>query len=269
MMKNAIGRFSPRNLFKRKQKFPIPKQETDLQTLDNFILNTNVLTKLSIDSNHPIHKVSIQARYMVGYSGDLIGSKKLIALDNYLGNSIAEFQNKFSLDDLYSTGTSVSANKSNIETAVRLYFAREYFKRLRKSIDDKDINIDNFTITQLNQLVDVIIRGTASERIETQLKLYGPELNQERMQECFYSLYEPEIHTYTTIFLQNPALHPHHKKNMPVFAKTYLLDKHDLNMKLRCVLAWSGMYIYVNLSQCLYVYNCFISTVCIPVYMIY
>jgi hypothetical protein len=136
----------------------------------------------------------------------------------------------------------VTANKPNIDTILRIQFAREYFKRHRKAVFDASISTESLTPDKFAQLLDVVLRGTASERIETQLNMFGPELNQERLQECFYALYEPEVQTCTALFLQNPTLHPHHKKNLPVFAKTYLLDKHDLNMKLRCILAWSGKF---------------------------
>ena len=92
----------------------------------------------------------------------------------------------------------------------------------------------------MKKLLDVVLRGTSSERIQAHMEMYGPELNQERLQECFYSLYEPEIQTCSALFLLSPTIHKQHRKVLPKFAKTYLLDKAELNVKLRCVLAWSG-----------------------------
>jgi hypothetical protein len=80
------------------------------------------------------------------------------------------------------------------------------------------------------------------------IKLYGPTLSNNRLQECFYSLYEPEIETVSAVLTSAAKTEKHlkhHLKEVPKFTKSYLLDKLELNTKTRCVLAWSGMMISV------------------------
>ena len=235
MIKARLSKLSFRGLFTRKKKYPIPKQVDDMQVLDDFTLNINSLVKLTPSPAHPIHKVSIDGRNCLDRMPSLPILHKLENLDKYLGEQL-NGMDKYFIDPALVT----LSDKQTIETAIRLQLSRSYFKRLGKAISDKEIQPDVVNTPVLRNLFDVMMRGTASERIESHMEMYGPELNQERLQECFYALYGPEVHTCTTLFLMNPALHPHHKKVLPTFAKTYLLDKHELNTKLRCVLAWSG-----------------------------
>jgi hypothetical protein len=210
--------------------------------LENFTLNTRVLSKLAVTSEHPINKVAVSVRKkFTNVTSPLTSSAQCLdAIEKLMNDAIAEISPTVPADQLCKIDGSVISNKDNIDTLLRTSFAREYFRRLRKATEAGELTPSDISPERFADLIDIAMRGTASERIEAQLNMFGPELNQERLQECFYSLYEPEVHTCTSLFLSNPLLHPHHKKTMPKFAKTYLLDKHDLNMKLRCVLGWSG-----------------------------
>lgn len=242
MLKNALSRLHPRNVFKRKVKIPVPKQDADLQMLDNFMLKTKVLTKIAADSSHPIQQAALSVRNRFTYATDASSSSVqcLDTIERLITENLTGLESAQSVDELSQTENVVGSTKDNLDTIVRMSFAREYFRRLRKALDGGELSAEALKAEKFKELIDITIRGTASERIEAQLKLFGPELNQERLQECFYSLYEPEVHTCTKLFLRSPLVHPHHQKKMPKFAKAYLLDKHDLNMKLRCILGWSG-----------------------------
>lgn len=242
MLKNVLSRFHPRNVFKRKVKIPVPKQDADLQMLDNFMLKTKVLAKLTADSHHPIQQTALSVRNRFTYATDSSTSSMqcLDAIERLITESLAGLEAAQPVDQLSQSDNVVGSTKDNLDTIIRMSFAREYFRRLRKAVEAGELNAEVLTADKFKELIDIMTRGTASERIEAQLKLFGPELNQERLQECFYSLYEPEVHTCTKLFLRSPLVPPHHQKKMPKFAKAYLLDKHDLNMKLRCILGWSG-----------------------------
>ena len=248
MLRGAFSRFSLKNLFFRKKSYPTPKKDVDMRTLDEFTLKVNAMSKISPDNDHPIHSLSQNGRSLISTTNPKSKSPiiALDVLDKYLLENFTKLQSNFEadvsvLEPKSGSSTPYLANKTSIEAAIRLYLARQYFRRLRKACDDKDLDIKVLDTPLLQRLLDVVMRGTASERIEAHMHLYGPELNQERLQECFYSLYEPEVHTCAQLFLLNAAVHKHHRKNMPKFARTYLLDKAELNVKLRCVLAWSGM----------------------------
>lgn len=236
MLRSVKSKFSLRGLFKRKPKIVIPKKDADLQMLDDFTIHMNAIAKVNADSNHPIHTFAQNGRDLLDSNICKLKSpiESLEELDKYLGVMAAEQR------DVFQNVTDISPNRTAVEAAVRISFTRHYLKRLKKAFADGDLPSASLTLPTIRKLHDVMMRGTASERIEEHMLLYGPELNQERMQECFYSLYEPEIRTCTELFLVRSNVHPHHRKNMPKFAKTYLLDKHELNVKLRCVLAWSG-----------------------------
>ncbi len=76
------------------------------------------------------------------------------------------------------------------------------------------------------------------------MRIYGPTLSNARLQDCFYSLYVPEVEACAGLLVDTASKDKslkHHVKGVPKLAKTYLLDKLELNTKARCVLAWSGM----------------------------
>ena len=248
MLRNRFKGFSLKGLFTRTKKFPTPKKEADLLALDDFILKINVMSKMTVDSTHPIHNISYNGRRLLD-STSVLGKPAisgLDTLDKYLQDHFAKLQPHFERtdDNITEPGTdlvkSVLLEKPAIETAVRIYLTRQYLRRLRKCFDDKELDVDMLNATLIKRLFDVALRGTASERIEEHMKLFGEELNQERLQECFYTLFEPEVQTCTALFLLKPTIHKHHRKLLPKFAKTYLLDTAELNVKLRCLLAWSG-----------------------------
>lgn len=242
MLRKVASKFSIRNIFKRKPKVVVPKKDADLQMLDDFTLNINSIAKVNADSNHPIHTFALNGRHLL--DSNICKLKTPVAaleeLDKYLGNMSAEHRIVFEDSPPGDNTAVIQPNKSSTEAVVRINLTRQYFKRLKKVFADGDLPDTLLTLPAIRRLFDVLMRGTASERIEEHMRLYGPEFNQERMQECFYSLYEPEIQTCTELFLAKQSVHPHHRKELPKFAKTYLLDKHELNVKLRCVLAWSG-----------------------------
>lgn len=83
------------------------------------------------------------------------------------------------------------------------------------------------------------------------MSLQGANFNQFKLQESFYDLFEPELESCRRAFMSVKTLQKHHKKKFPKFSKDYLLDKLELNVKSRCVFAWSGVatieYVFIRL----------------------
>jgi len=99
---------------------------------------------------------------------------------------------------------------------------------------DKNVNA-----SRLMRLTDAFLLGTASERFEEHLSLFGSDFGEWQLQDCMYQIYEPEVAAISSTFLGLKNLDKNHKKLMQKFSKTYLLDKMELNVKARCVFSWS------------------------------
>jgi hypothetical protein len=76
-----------------------------------------------------------------------------------------------------------------------------------------------------------------SEHIE----FFGDKFTQYQLQDCFYALYEAEVATVLTAFLSIKKLKKQDIKKIKAFARVFLLDKLELNVKSRCVFSWSGV----------------------------
>lgn len=76
-------------------------------------------------------------------------------------------------------------------------------------------------------------------------------LTQNRLQEAFYAIYDPEIAASLDLFCEFKKADKKYVKSVRRFASTYLLDKLELNTKSRCVFCWSG-----KPSQALFSLSC-------------
>ena len=61
-----------------------------------------------------------------------------------------------------------------------------------------------------------------------------------KLQTCFYAIFDPVVLSSTEHITGLATLPPAHKKLLPKFSKTFLLDKFELNAKSRCLFAWTG-----------------------------
>ena len=128
------------------------------------------------------------------------------------------------------------------ETGLRVRLLKNYLTSILKSIEEKDIDITYLTKSHLDRLVEAFLIGSGSERIVQHILLYGEKLNQIKLQECFYTLYEPEVITCESILTSFKSLEKKNIKSIPKFSKNYLLDVMELNIKSRCVFNWSGTF---------------------------
>lgn len=132
------------------------------------------------------------------------------------------------------------------QTCLRLALLREYLSRLRRGVVDGDVRSERLVgprADKLLRLCDAVLLGSASERLLEHLVLFDDEagnFSQGSLQDAFYLLYEPEVQTVVSALMTVDDLHADHRKKKGVvkFASTYLLDRLELNVKSRCVLAW-------------------------------
>lgn len=74
--------------------------------------------------------------------------------------------------------------------------------------------------------------------------------NQASLQASYYTLFEPEVEASCQTILRLIAFSKDNVKGIRKAAKTYLLDKLELNVKSRCVFAWSGKDVDVDVAKC-------------------
>jgi hypothetical protein len=77
------------------------------------------------------------------------------------------------------------------------------------------------------------------------MNLFGDSLTHDRLQECMYSLFDPEIESITSQVLKIKLWNKKQRKLIGNMSKKFLLDKLELNMKVRCIIAWSGMIAFI------------------------
>jgi len=132
------------------------------------------------------------------------------------------------------------------QTCLRLALLRSYLARLRRGVADGDVKAERLVglrADKLLRLCDAVLLGSASERLLEHLLLFDDEMggfSQGSLQDALYLLYEPEVQTVLSALLAVDELHAdlRRKKGVVKFASTYLLDRLELNVKSRCVLAW-------------------------------
>jgi hypothetical protein len=130
------------------------------------------------------------------------------------------------------------------QTCLRIALLRQYLDRLRRGVEDGDVRAERLIGNQAEKLLrlcDAVLLGSSSERLLEHLLLFDSDFSQGALQDAFYLLYEPEIVAVVNTLAAVEGLHPdyHKKTGLAKFSATYLLDRFELNVKSRCVLAWS------------------------------
>ena len=157
--------------------------------------------------------------------------------------------------------TDFADNRTALESSIRLRLLQLYVQRVKAAVQEGDIPATALDSgIKCASLVDAVLRGSPSERFAQHIRLYGSELTPWQTQSCFYSLLEPEVDTVIGYWLgemeravthpkgakltpaqkNDAALFKEHNKKLAVFAKTYLLDRTELNVHARCCFAWTG-----------------------------
>jgi len=162
-------------------------------------------------------------------------NQKLNAGDIVLSKSI----DKNSSDQSNLQLRSKSLNNLSLPSVVKSTFLRFYFARLRKALSEEDIYAQRIPLDKISRLIDSTMLGSPSERIYEHFTLCGSTMNQQQLQSCLYSLYEPEIQTCVAVISAIDGLNKKQLKPAIRFANTFLLDHLELNTKARCLLAWS------------------------------
>jgi hypothetical protein len=126
------------------------------------------------------------------------------------------------------------------QTILRVALLRDYLVKLREALTRGDLPegrlLGDLT---MSRLADAILLGSSSERLWEHLKLYGDELAPGALQDALYTLYEPEVQVALAAFSAPAEFLPDNLKKLPKNASVYLLDRFELNVKARCIIAWT------------------------------
>lgn len=225
-------------------------EATELSLLNSFgsyVMKS--LPKLSPHREHPIRSIAKEARQILAleYESSRSLYKSIDKVDEVLKSNLSDFQQ---IADIGDNSTEITPAKKleldmMIETGFRLHFTKEYFARMQKAFDDNELDQDLISSSRACRLLDSIMLGNSSERIQEHIGIYGiknPNLTQDQYQGCLYALYEPEVETVAARmqslnYLEDKKMKK--KKVIPKVAKTFLLDNLELNTKIRCMMAWS------------------------------
>lgn len=169
--------------------------------------------------------------------------------------------------------------EENDSAHARLLLLKHYVIRMRKAIENGDLPVLGVNNHDILNLCETILNGTSTERLHgmyfanavcvfgnftcvmtlliAHISMYGTTFTQAQLQACMYCLLEPEITSCIELLKDNlksssPSssdkvmLKPwnkalkHHAKLLKKQNSDYLLDVLELNVKTRCVFAWSG-----------------------------
>lgn len=75
------------------------------------------------------------------------------------------------------------------------------------------------------------------------MHIFSGKYNQAQLQDSLYALYNAEVACVQELFLEKVAPPKKEAKRFAAFAKSYLLDTLELNVKSRCVFTWSGAFV--------------------------
>eukprot|EP01041_Mallomonas_annulata_P013465 gene13465-28533_t len=223
-------------------KKKVDLEEVDIDLLVRLNKVAESLCKAPLDPAHPLHEISRKLKENIAMPGSTFPQMLEIARTE-LQSTYSEYATDFiDFDENFPEGVPhLDQMYWRVHTGLRLLMCSQYVTKLQKAIQDNDISLSdekNNTITAL-RLVDAFLLGSSSERISEHFELYSPKISHSQVQESFYHLLEPEITACITAFTQIKGMHKHHKKELSKFAKAYLLDTRELNVKTRCVFCWS------------------------------
>ena len=125
------------------------------------------------------------------------------------------------------------------QTALRCGLLRHYLLRLSRALQDGDIKPASLEEAHLVMMCDAVLRGSSSERLYCHLHLFDDSFSQGQLQDAFYILFEPEVEAVQAALMALTDVHPDVRRAVPKFSSTYLLDRFELNVKSRCLFAWS------------------------------
>jgi hypothetical protein len=95
-------------------------------------------------------------------------------------------------------------------------------------------------------LIDATLLGTGSERLVEHMRLCGETFTQQQLQSSLYLALEPDVAAAAEVMLEQPSMDKKKRKELDKYAKTYLLDVVELNVKSRCVFNWSSPKFLLN-----------------------
>ena len=215
-----------------------PKKSEDIALLQRLADICKSLEHIPYSDMHPAHDI---AKSLVRQIEELDENNDIQKLLQMLFDKISTIFEEFEehLSELPDAGF---GDTTRFDTGLRVLLYKNYILNIQKAVESEEFPVTNLNSTKLIELTEVILRGSADERLVISLKIFAGDHNvmsPPLLQESLYSIYEPEVETCKYILLGLQRLHKDHIKKVPKFTKTYLLDILELNSKSRCIFCWS------------------------------
>jgi hypothetical protein len=242
-IRSFVSRLIP-SIFRRKPKID---PHLDFQQLNLLTHDLKVLERLSFRQYNELFAIRNTIKHDIS-----LQKTPIKIIEARVGAQIDIIEKNLSKDETKtSEATAITPPSHNLinfrtrQLLMRLYLLKNYLKNVDSLLQNNELPKETFSEETSSdkylKLIDVILLGTAAERIEAHLRLFPNPHTQEILQYAYYSLIESELQT--ALQMQSkyyPILYQKHLKIIKKIFPTYLLDVYELNTKLRCVLAWIG-----------------------------
>jgi len=203
------------------------------------------LDKPPFDINHPLRDVSKELKHkFLSSSRQESFVSNMIKLETFLEEKSEQAKliyDDFPVDD---EASALAPDKyMQFQTALRLTNLHYYCKNLKEiSLHDSTEIPSDISPEHVKYVIDSFLLGSGPERTAGHLRMIGnshENFTQGLLQSSYYSILEPEVATASEACRLVLASSKDHVKAIKKVTPIYLLDKLELNVKSRCVFAWS------------------------------
>ena len=131
--------------------------------------------------------------------------------------------------------------------ALKLLALKKYCEGMEAALQEGYVVVQPSKLAApLFPLIDAALLGTGSERLVEHMRLCGETFTQQQLQSSLYLALEPDVAATTEVLLEQVSMDEKKRKELDKYAKTYLLDVVELNVKSRCVFNWSSPNFLLN-----------------------
>ena len=204
---------------------------------------------MTSDTLHPLIEVAqairsreyLREKVTDGQTSDAMVLCK--SLDNYLAFIRAQDEPFKAEIALVIRSGSEAKNDCDVvqkqQTSLRLRMLLHYIHHIKQSVLEGDLPASAVRKDVFERVVDAVLLGSSSERVQEHMQLFASKYGQAQLQDSFYTLYNAEVACVRELFVSQLGLTKQEIKRFNKFAKSYLLDSLELNVKSRCVYIWS------------------------------
>lgn len=224
------------------------QQEEEISRLRALSSLFSSLDSPPLDHSHPLRAISLQVKERVGTNElgtqQMSFLEKIKRVEEVLSEREEENRKVFESYPLSEKDTENTKQKyTELQTSLRLINLQYYCKNLLEmKQSDQDALPLKVPPSHVKFIIDSFLLGTGAERVSGHLRMIGAgnlPFTQAVLQSTYYSILEPEVAIASEAAIKILESSKNHVKSLKKMAPIYLLDKLEVNVKSRCVFAWS------------------------------